>query len=69
MAKAPQKACGHFYVINESCKREGVSVYPKDEMLTPKAPFNITAIHTLQDMNQGEAAQHDQEHNQEGNEG
>lgn len=66
MAKVVQKACGHFCVINELCGRAGVPIYPDDEIITPKAPLNASAIRRLQNMHQEEAAQNDQQDNQPG---
>lgn len=40
-ANVAQKACGHFYVINELCRREGVSVYLDDENISLKAPVRF----------------------------
>lgn len=68
MDNAAQKAYGHFCVMNELCKREGVSVYSDDEILSLKAPLSASIIRKLQNMHQGEAAQNDQQENQQGNE-
>lgn len=54
-------------MINELCMRVGVTVYPDDNMLSLKAPLNASIIRKLQNMHRGEAAQHDQEENQQGN--
>lgn len=64
MANVAQKACGHFCVINELCRRAGVLVYPNDEMLNLKAPSNASTIWKLQNMHKGEAVQNDQQENQ-----
>ena len=42
-------------------------VYPNDEMISPKSPIKASAIRRLQNMDQGEAAQNDQQDNQVGN--
>lgn len=48
MAKAAQKACGNFCVINELCRRAGVPVYPDDDMIISKARLNASSIQRLQ---------------------
>ncbi|KAI5387234.1 hypothetical protein KIW84_073398 [Lathyrus oleraceus] len=48
MANAAQRAYGHFYVINEICRRVGVPVYPEDEMISPKSPLKASIIRRLE---------------------
>lgn len=42
-------------------------VYPNDEMISPKSPIKASSIRRLQNMDQGKAAQNDQQDNQVGN--
>ncbi|KAI5402357.1 hypothetical protein KIW84_050103 [Lathyrus oleraceus] len=67
MVNAAQRACGHFCVINELCRRVCVPAYPEDEIISPKTPLNASAIRRMQNMHQGEDVQNDQEDNQAGN--
>ncbi|KAI5403936.1 hypothetical protein KIW84_051183 [Lathyrus oleraceus] len=54
-------------VISYTSYVRGVPIYPDDEMISPKEPFNASAIRRLQNMHQGEVAQNDQEDNHDGN--
>ncbi|KAI5395029.1 40S ribosomal protein S15-4 [Lathyrus oleraceus] len=47
--------------------RVGVPVYLDDEIISPKAPLNASAIRRLQHMNPAEVAHHDLEDNPAGN--
>lgn len=63
-----KKTCRSFCIINEICRRESVSVYSDDEMISSKASLNVSAIRRLQKMHQGKAAQNDQDNQQENDE-
>lgn len=69
MTNVVQRVCGYFCIINELCRRAGVPVYFKDEMISLKAPINAYVIRRLQNMCQGEVAQNDQEGDQACNDG
>lgn len=64
MDNATQRACGHFCVINELCRGVGVPVYPEVEMISPKAPLNVSAIRRLEHIHHIEASHHDPKVNQ-----
>lgn len=44
---APQRACGHFCIINELCRLEGVTSHPDDVMISPMVQINKNTIHML----------------------
>lgn len=63
-----QRACGHFCVINELCRRVWVPIYSDDDMIGPKTPRNASIVRSLQHNHPTREAQQDQKDNPAGNE-